>query len=323
MQNKLVSIIVPIYKVESYLQRCLDSIVNQTYANLEIILVDDGSPDGCPQICDEYAAKDNRIVVIHKENGGLSDARNTGLDICKGDYISFVDSDDWINDCYIQRLLSSIENSDADIAVASCKYISNNPIYANKIFPLASGEICYEDILLEIFGKHNPSFVAACIKMFSRSLICQFKFHKGKLHEDEYLNYLWFHKAKKIVYEPNSIYFYYLHADSITGRLSKYDKIEILNQQYSFFTTNGIKAPLQWILPSLCWEHLWEYSNSTTKNDSSAQKHLHLFRHFTDLALKEKNISKTVKFFFWMCSKIPFIYLFYRQFSPIKIRKYQ
>ena len=98
----LVSIIVPIYKVEPYLRRCLDSIVNQTYTNLEIILVDDGSPDNCPQTCDEYAAKDNRIIVIHKENGGLSDARNIGLDIWKGDYISFVDSDDWVEKKYIE-----------------------------------------------------------------------------------------------------------------------------------------------------------------------------------------------------------------------------
>ena len=101
MTTPLISIIVPIYNVELYLRRCLDSVLNQTYTNLEIILVDDGSPDGCPQICDEYAAKDKRIAVIHKENGGLSDARNAGLDICKGKYISFIDSDDWVDEKYI------------------------------------------------------------------------------------------------------------------------------------------------------------------------------------------------------------------------------
>ena len=117
MPQPLVSIIVPIYKVEPYLRRCLNSIVNQTYTNLEIILVDDGSPDGCPQICDEYAAKDKRIVVIHKKNGGLSDARNTGLDICKGEYISFVDSDDWVDEGYIEKLLSFTQKENADIAI--------------------------------------------------------------------------------------------------------------------------------------------------------------------------------------------------------------
>lgn len=96
MNSKLISVIVPVYKVESYLHRCLDSIINQSYKNLEIILVDDGSPDNCPAICDEYAAKDNRIKVVHQENKGLSAARNAGLDIATGDYVAFVDSDDWI-----------------------------------------------------------------------------------------------------------------------------------------------------------------------------------------------------------------------------------
>ena len=118
MQNPLVSIIVPIYKVEPYLRRCLDSIVNQTYTNLEIILVDDGSPDGCPQICDEYAAKDKRIIVIHKENGGLSSARNAGLKIASGAFISFVDSDDWVNDHYIETLYLAQNKFNADLVIA-------------------------------------------------------------------------------------------------------------------------------------------------------------------------------------------------------------
>ena len=126
MQNPLVSIIVPIYKVEPYLRRCLDSIVNQTYTNLEIILVDDGSPDGCPQICDEYAAKDKRIVVIHKENGGLSDARNAGLDICKGEYIFFIDSDDWIKTDTIEFLYKITQDKKSDIVIGD--YITTTEI---------------------------------------------------------------------------------------------------------------------------------------------------------------------------------------------------
>ena len=95
--NPLISVIVPIYNVEKYLARCVDSIVNQTYKNLEIILVDDGSPDRCPQMCDDYAEKDSRIKVVHKKNGGLSDARNAGMAVATGEYISFIDSDDWID----------------------------------------------------------------------------------------------------------------------------------------------------------------------------------------------------------------------------------
>ena len=102
VRKELISIVIPVYKVELYLEKCIESIINQTYKNLEIIIVDDGSPDNCPQICDEYSKKDKRIKVIHKENGGLSDARNAGIDIATGKYIAFVDSDDYVSDDYVE-----------------------------------------------------------------------------------------------------------------------------------------------------------------------------------------------------------------------------
>ena len=113
--EELISVIVPIYKVEAYLERCIRSIVNQTYKNLEIILVDDGSPDSCPDICDVWKEKDDRIKVIHKKNGGLSDARNAGMQIMTGTYISYIDSDDWVaNDMY-EKMMYAIKKNDADI----------------------------------------------------------------------------------------------------------------------------------------------------------------------------------------------------------------
>ena len=113
--NPLISVIVPIYNVEKYLARCVDSIVNQTYKNLEIILVDDGSPDRCPQMCDDYAEKDSRIKVVHKKNGGLSDARNAGMAVATGEYISFIDSDDWIETSMFELLLNNIFQYDCEI----------------------------------------------------------------------------------------------------------------------------------------------------------------------------------------------------------------
>ena len=113
--DEKVSIIVPVYNVEKYLDKCIESIVNQTYRNIEIILVDDGSPDKCPEICNEWAKKDDRIKVIHKENGGLSSARNAALEIAQGDYITFVDSDDWIENDMIQSMLTCAAKNDADI----------------------------------------------------------------------------------------------------------------------------------------------------------------------------------------------------------------
>ena len=127
-KNNLISIIVPIYNVEKYLKKCIDSIINQTYKNLEIILVDDGSPDNCGKICDEYAKKDNRIKVIHKENGGVSSARNVGVENATGEYIGFVDSDDYIEKDMYEVLINNLKKENADISI-----ISNYEVYKNKI----------------------------------------------------------------------------------------------------------------------------------------------------------------------------------------------
>ena len=117
MKDELITVIVPVYKVEKYLDRCVQSIVDQTYTNLEIILVDDGSPDNCPKMCDEWAKKDKRIKVIHKQNGGLSDARNAGLEKAKGKYVGFVDSDDYISPIMYEKLYKCIIDNQADMAM--------------------------------------------------------------------------------------------------------------------------------------------------------------------------------------------------------------
>ena len=168
MSSPLVSVIVPIYKVEPYLRRCLDSIVNQTYRKLEIILIDDGSPDKSPQICDEYAAKDSRIKVIHKENGGLSDARNVGLDICKGKFFSFVDSDDWINERYIDILLNIAIETKADITIGEHKRIyDNQPFFDEKenVQILSS-----QEALNILFQRTHLSFILSWGKLYRNIL---------------------------------------------------------------------------------------------------------------------------------------------------------
>lgn len=151
--NEKISVIVPIYKVEPYLRKCLDSICTQTYENLEIILVDDGSPDGCGAICDEYAAKDGRIKVIHKPNGGLSDARNAGLKIMTGAYVTFVDSDDWIEPEHIQSLFSTLDSTGADIAVSDVRrVISNNECVGTFSYQNLQ-DITHEDIFGYVWNK--------------------------------------------------------------------------------------------------------------------------------------------------------------------------
>ena len=129
----LISIIIPVYKVEKYIYKCIDSVLNQTYKNLEIILVDDGSPDKCPEICEEYAKKDNRIKIIHKKNGGLSDARNAGLKVATGKYIGFVDSDDYIEKDMYQVLYNNIIKTNSDISIVNLKEVKENEIIENNV----------------------------------------------------------------------------------------------------------------------------------------------------------------------------------------------
>ena len=130
--DEKISIIIPVYKVENYLEKCIDSILCQTYRNLEVILVDDGSPDKCGEICDRYAAKDNRVKVIHKKNAGVARARNDGIDIATGDYISFIDSDDWIAENAYEVLYNGLKEYNADCSVGGCVNVLKKMIYCNR-----------------------------------------------------------------------------------------------------------------------------------------------------------------------------------------------
>ena len=135
-QTPLISVIVPIYHVEQYLTRCVESLVNQTYSNFEIILVDDGSPDNCPKMCDDWAKKNSRIKVIHKENGGLSDARNAGMQIANGDVISFIDSDDWIDPKFFEVMLNVMQDDESDIVSCGVKWVDEDGVLLRLVSSL-------------------------------------------------------------------------------------------------------------------------------------------------------------------------------------------
>ena len=184
-ENKkpLISVIIPCYNVEKYLYRCVDSIIGQTYKNLEIILVDDGSPDNCGKICDEYAAKDGRIKVIHKENGGLSDARNVAIDVAKGEWLTFVDSDDYLTKDYVDTLYNLCIKYKTKVTVADwC-------IFAEGTYPFMSKRK-NKEILFSQNGALEDMFnqvhfdVSACTKLYHHSLFEGVRFPKGMLFED-------------------------------------------------------------------------------------------------------------------------------------------
>lgn len=327
MQNPLVSIIVPIYKVEPYLRRCLDSIVNQTYTNLEIILVDDGSPDGCPQICDEYAAKDDRIVVIHKENGGLSDARNAGLDLCKGGYLTFVDSDDWINLKFIEVLIELIQKEKADLAIGKFekKYESGQKDERKK--NNFSVEILNNKQAIEkLFSKDSVFFGIACGKLYARALFEKIRFPFGMLHEDDYTLYKVLYSSKKIIFLDDPLYFYFQRGSSIMGT-AKPCSIRALRakvERYFFFKEQKEHAIQTLCLKNLCWELLFAYSQEILdkKSIGYASKHEILFHlHICQQDHWESNTSIVEKLLLKFFVYFPCIYTFYQNISPIRVRR--
>lgn len=214
--SELITIIVPIYKVEDYLRRCVDSILNQSYKNLEIILVDDGSPDRCGEICDAYANVDKRIKVIHKKNGGLSDARNIGIEIAQGKYVSFIDSDDWISREYVEKLYKLLINNNADISV--CNFIKTLTEtlqvehVQEEIYKYSNVEA-----LEQLYDKFSVQMVIACGKLYKRNLFDDIRFPVGRIHEDEFTTYRLIYKANQIVLTTEPLLYYWQREDSITG----------------------------------------------------------------------------------------------------------
>lgn len=212
----LLSIIVPIYNVEQYLRRCVDSLCAQTYHNLEIILVDDGSPDCCGQICEEYAKIDSRIVVVHKSNGGLSSARNAGLEIAKGDYIAFVDSDDWVDYDSYEKLLNLAQKYDARIVCAG-RYDMDGATGEEMVglCPEIEGIISGEEFSARIFRwDHMDS--ASWDKLYSRNLFEDIRYPEGVTGEDLPVTYRLALKAERCALGNFPFYHYFHRPGSIT-----------------------------------------------------------------------------------------------------------
>lgn len=325
--NTLVSVIIPIYNVEPYLRRCLDSIIDQTYSNLEIILVDDGSPDGCPQICDEYAGMDNRIVVIHKENGGLSDARNAGLDICKGDYITFVDSDDWVNEKYIEVMLDSALKYDAGVVISNYELVYDDNHREQNVIVESPMEILTSvQAVKRLFSPNEVLYVIACAKLFARSIFNEIRFPKGKLNEDEYVAHLFLYNSQKTVVLKRILYYYFQRAGSITATIEK-NSLRILEARIDrckFFSLKKEKDILELCLKPLCWDLLFAYAQTCEGKKvpvfSSCQEILNLYRKCASdyFFVGRKTLDKLI---IWLFSFWPQLYLFYRKFSPYTIRK--
>lgn len=237
--EELISIIIPVYKVEKYLSRCIESVMAQTYSNIEIILIDDGSSDKCPEICDNYADKDPRIKVVHKKNGGLSDARNAGITLAEGKYISFLDSDDYVHPRMYQELLHILKKEEADVSFCNLNRVYSEEYELNDIqdgtLHIYSGKQAVKNILDK--NLHVVS-VIACGKLYKKELFESIRFPVGKLHEDEFTTYKIFYKCTKVVFMDKGYYYYFQRDDGIMGTRKKVfsaDGLEAYEQMGDFF----------------------------------------------------------------------------------------
>ncbi len=212
--EKLLSVIIPIYNVEPYLDRCMESIVNQTYKNLEIIMVDDGSPDNCPELCDQWQRKDVRIKVIHKKNGGLSDARNAGLDIASGEYIAFVDSDDFVDLDMYRSMIEALERTGADISTCGRYSYRNGDVSERHT---SSKEVILTPIqAINELLRGGLIEEAAWDKVYKRNLFNKIVFPVGEINEDLPIMPHLFERANTIVCTGKPFYYYCENLGSIT-----------------------------------------------------------------------------------------------------------
>lgn len=236
MQNELISVIIPVYNVENYLSRCVDSIINQTYSNLEIILVDDGSTDSSGVMCDEYKKKDKRITVIHQENGGLSQARNSGMKVMNGKYVTFVDSDDYISKDYIEYLFKLIVRYKADISICLHRNfyedgtLEKKKKNKRKSIVLFSGQDAVIDLC---YQKHIPN--SAWGKLYKSKLFRNVVYPVGKLYEDLGTTYKLFLKSNRVVFSPKEKYYYFQRRDSIMHfkfSIKNMDRVKLSEKLY-------------------------------------------------------------------------------------------
>lgn len=245
MSNILVSVIVPVYKVAAYLPKCMESIVNQTYKNIEIILVDDGSPDACPAICDAWAEKDARIRVIHQKNRGLSGARNTGIFAAQGDLIGFVDSDDYIAPDMYEKMVHAVQKHDADLCICGIRWENDDgSLFDNGIkSPITDELLTQNEAFHKLFGRDYFYYVTAVNKLYKREIFEGLCFPEGRLHEDEFTIHYIFDRCSSVVSVKEELYFYVQRKDSIMHAgysIKQIDSVWAFYDRCCFFKEKGL-----------------------------------------------------------------------------------
>ena len=300
----MISIIVPVYNVEKYLHRCIESILNQTYKDLEIILVDDGSPDRCGQICDDYAQKDSRIKVIHKENGGLGLARNSGIAVCSGEYIMFLDSDDYLAVDAVQVLFDRILSDCSDLAVGKHMDVYDDGTTNDWFCAWIKDAVLSPDEVFAKLGEKNYISVIACAKLYKRCLWEDIAFPDHKCSEDLWVHPAIIEKCEKISIVNKNVYYYYQRKDSILHVMSeqaKRDDIRATLKLVAFLWERGFEKSAR------RWYSIGVAKALKMKNKQEARE---LFRQYIlpeerkSLLSKQTIITKLK----WLCIYVPWLH---------------
>lgn len=296
-----VSVIIPVYNVESFLRQCIDSVVNQTYKCLEIILIDDGSTDSSGEICDKYAVTDERITVIHKENGGLSSARNAGLNIATGEYITYIDSDDYVSNDYVETLYKNLINNNADISIGNFQYVYEGKVNQEKREDIVSNLSVWNVEETLRYMLLQQKITTSVWRVLSKRIYWEnVWFPVGKICEDIGTSYKIYSQAQKIVYTEQVIYFYLVRLGSIQNvgfSKKKMDELEMaieckeyLDKKYPSLqeaTTNR--------LISSCF-HILFFMQEFKETSDEKQKLIALIKQNRKGMILGKDVNKKVRF---------------------------
>lgn len=322
MTDALITVIIPVYNVEAYLRICLDSVVNQTYKNLEIVVVDDGSTDGSSKICDEYAERDGRIKVVHKHNGGQANARNQAIDMARGDYLTFVDSDDIISSYYVESLYNSAMKFSVKFAI--CQMISFTT-EKTEIKERCKIDPCLipKKKALEYYcslSKNKSFFLAACCKLYHKSLFKTLRFPEGCIYEDSLVNYKLIDMVDKIAYLQTPLYYYRIRENSTMGQKEKHDYKIVLKpyqEAIAYFQEKKEYAFADLFYPPLMMREVYRYwvAKKIDRKKKLSEEIFALYK--KDLALFKKTKGNFFfKLVFGILGKYPGLYTLYRKMTP-------
>ncbi|MGN0559353.1 MAG: glycosyltransferase family 2 protein [Acutalibacteraceae bacterium] len=327
--NELISIIVPVFNVEKYLPRCIDSIVNQSYEQLEIILVDDGSPDRCPEICEEWAKKDTRIRVIHKQNGGQASARNRGLDIAKGDYVTFIDSDDYLHPDFISTLYKALTENNAEIAICSANFVDELDNILDEPQPELNGLYTGRDMLVRHAQCSWGYYVWPWNKLYKREIFNTLRYQEGVKGEDDRLLHHLFWNVQRVFAIPDRLYFYVQHEGSDSAKSNSFkmrdmDVYDGIIERLQFYKENDkdlLKCYSVRMLYSSLAKSLIHCYNSKEYSKEFEKRFKSIGKRIKEITGKDYRIYVGSRLPAWLLEHKPVLYIYYWKLQQIKNHK--